>query len=94
VPAADYALSLGLVGQPVIKFKKKTDKSAKRRSAATVDDDANDELLRAYKEKEAAEALARGDASVASTSTAAAAALPLFLSQRRGRQKFKQLPQL
>jgi hypothetical protein len=56
VPAADYALSLGLVGQPVIKFKKKTDKSAKRRSAATVDDDANDELLRAYKEKEAAEA--------------------------------------
>jgi ATP-dependent RNA helicase DDX10/DBP4 len=90
VPAADYALSLGLVGQPVIKFKKKTDKSAKRRSAATVDDDANDELLRAYKEKEAAEALARGDASVASTSTAAAAAAAVPEPTAR-RQKFKQL---
>jgi ATP-dependent RNA helicase DDX10/DBP4 len=86
VPAADYALSLGLVGQPVIKFKKKADKAAKRRTAATVDEDENDELLRAYKEKELAEATAGGSDAVASTSSAVAVAEPAAR-----RKKFKQL---
>jgi ATP-dependent RNA helicase DDX10/DBP4 len=87
VPAADYALSLGLVGQPVIKFKKKkADKSADRRNAATVDVDDNDELARAYKDKELAEAAAAAGGDDAVASTAAAATEP-----DARRKKFKQM---
>ncbi len=90
LPAADYALSLGLVGQPVIKFKKtKAAKKAEKNAAANAATHASgatnqlDELERLFAEKERAEAGgtdAGGDA----------AAAPLDEKPSR-RKKFKML---
>jgi ATP-dependent RNA helicase DDX10/DBP4 len=94
LPAAEYALSLGLVGQPVIKFKKtkaakKAEKNAATNAATHASGATNqlDELERLLAEKERAEAGGRdADADAA----AAAAAAPLDEKQSR-RKKFKML---